>query len=193
MQIVHYPHPTLRRRSKPLKKVDPELKAIVREMFRLMYENNGIGLAANQVDLPYRLFVLNLEGTPERPDAEQVFINPVLSGAKGNEEADEGCLSIPSIYAPVRRAAKIQVQAYSLSGEEITGELDGLAARAVQHETDHLDGTLFIDRLADTVRMELRDKLEEFEVEFDSKRQVGAIPADEAIEARLAELERLRT
>ncbi len=193
MQIIHYPHPTLRHVSRPLKKVDSELRAIIREMFRLMYEHQGVGLAANQVDLPYRVFISNLEGSPDRPDAEQVFINPVLSGAKGSEEAEEGCLSIPTVYGPVRRAARIKIDAYSLSGEAISEELEGLAARVVQHETDHLDGTLFIDRISPTVKMDLKEKLDDFEVEFTSRRQQGEIADDAAIAARLAELEQLRT
>ncbi|MEX0939363.1 MAG: peptide deformylase [Pirellulales bacterium] len=193
LQIIHYPHPTLRHRSKPLKKVDSQLRVIVREMFDLMYEHQGVGLAANQVDLPYRLFVANLEADPESKETEQVFINPVLSGAKGSEEGEEGCLSIPTVYSPVRRAARIKIQAYDLSGEEITAELEGLAARVVQHETDHLDGVLFIDRVAPTVQRELRDKLQEFEIDFESKRQRKELPDDVEIADRLAELEKLRT
>jgi peptide deformylase len=193
LQIIHYPHPTLRHVSRPLKKVDSELREIVREMFHLMYEHQGIGLAANQVDLPYRLFIVNLEGSPDAPEAEQVFINPVLSGAKGAEEAEEGCLSIPTVYGPVRRAERVKIDAFNLVGDEISQELGGLAARVVQHETDHLDGTLFIDRVSPTVKMELADKLDEFELEFNSKRRHGEIPDDAAIAARLAELERLRT
>ena len=104
MEIVHYPHPTLRHQSKPVRRVDTELREIVREMFRLMYEAEGVGLAANQVDLPLRLFVVNL-GTERGEDKELVFINPVISGPKGNDEAEEGCLSIPKVYAPVRRPA----------------------------------------------------------------------------------------
>ncbi len=99
MRIIQFPHPTLRRVSKPLRRVDDELRHIVREMFDLMYEAKGIGLAANQVDLPYQLFVLNLSGDPAEPDAEQVFLNPVLSQPKGTAEAEEGCLSLPGLYA----------------------------------------------------------------------------------------------
>jgi peptide deformylase len=150
LQIIQYPHPTLRHPSKPLRKVDAELRTIVAAMFELMYEHEGVGLAANQVDLPYRLFVANVEGKREAKDAERVFINPVLSGGRGQHEDEEGCLSIPGIYAPVTRNETIRVEAYDLSGNEISGEFDGLMARILQHETDHLDGTLFIDRLGPT-------------------------------------------
>ena len=193
MKIIEYPHPTLRHVSKPLKRVDAELRAAVREMFELMYEHEGVGLAANQVDLPYRLFVMNLEGTPDSAETEMVFINPVLSGAKGSEEAEEGCLSIPGVYGPVIRAEKIEVQAYNLAGEEFLGEISGLFSRVVQHETDHLDGTLFIDRLTPTAKMAVSEELEDFELNFRSHRETGDLPDDAAIAARLAQLEKLRT
>ena len=193
LQIIHYPHPTLRHPSKPLKRVDAELCQIVAQMFELMYEQEGVGLAANQVDLPYRLFVTNVEGNPEAKELECVFINPVLSGGRGQEEDEEGCLSIPGIHAPVTRNATIRVQAYDLAGNEIAFEAEGLAARILQHETDHLDGTLFIDRLGPAQLAAVRDKLEEFELDFQSRRETGELPDPETIAARLQELERLRT
>ena len=148
LKIIEYPHPTLRHASKPLRRVDAELVEVVREMFALMYEKKGVGLAANQVDLPYRLFIANLECDPSRPDLEYVFINPVLSHRKGSTESEEGCLSLPNLYGQVKRPEKVVVQAYNLSGKEIKGELDGLFARVVQHEIDHLDGVLFIDHIS---------------------------------------------
>ena len=193
LRIIHYPHPTLRHVSKPLKRVDAELKQMVARMFELMYEHEGVGLAANQVDLPYRVFVCNPEGDPKNKEAEFVFINPVIKKGSGQHEKEEGCLSIPGVYAPVVRKEKITVQAYNLAGEEISGELDGLFARIVQHETDHLDGRLFIDRITPTQLADLSGELEEFEIDFDSKRGVGELPTDEQIAARLADLERLRT
>jgi len=193
LQIIHYPHPTLRHASKPLKRVDADLRKIIAEMFDLMYEHEGVGLAANQVDLPYRLFVANPEGKCEAEESEFVFINPVLSAGRGQEEDEEGCLSIPSIYAPVTRNTTIKIQAYDLAGNEIETEVDGLMARIVQHETDHLDGTLFIDRLGPTQLAAVRDKLEEFELVFQSRRETGELPPFEKMTARLQELERLRT
>jgi peptide deformylase len=193
LQIIHYPHPTLRHVSKPLKRVDAELKQMVAEMFELMYEHEGIGLAANQVDLPYRLFVCNPEGDRRAKDAECVFINPVILKGSGQHEREEGCLSIPGVYAPVVRKEKISVQAYNLAGEEISGELDGLFARVVQHETDHIDGRLFIDRITPTQLADLAGELEEFEIDFNSKRAVGEQPSEAQTIAHIAELERLRT
>lgn len=168
---------------------------MVREMFDLMYtkEHRGIGLAANQVDLPYRLFVINLTSDPAAKDEEFVFINPVLSHPKGSAEAEEGCLSLPGLFAQVRRPEKIRINAYNLSGEEVIYEVDDLFARAVQHETDHLDGVLFIDRLAPTAKLAIGDKLRELELDFASRREVGEIPSDDEIARRLIELEQLRT
>ena len=188
MQIVTYPHPALRHKSKPIRRVDAELKAIVRQMFDLMYEAQGVGLAANQVDLPIRLCVVNEKADPDTGE-ELVFINPVLSRPKGNEIKEEGCLSIPETYGDVMRPEKIRVEAYNLQGELFEGELSGLMGRIVQHETDHLDGVLFPDRMSETAQMKIQPALDEFEIDFESKRRTGEIPSDEAIAARLAEIE----
>ena len=193
MQIAKYPHAALRHKSKPLRKVDGELRQMVEGMLELMYEGNGIGLSANQVDLPYRMFVMNLRSDPALKVEEHVFINPVISRRKGTAEAEEGCLSLPDIWAPVRRAESILLNAYNLAGEELTCELDGLYARVVQHETDHLDGVLFIDRLSAANRLDVKEAIADLQREFDGNRGRGMIPADDQIAARLAELEGLRT
>ncbi len=193
MEIIHWPHPTLLRVSKPLKRVDAELKEMVREMFALMYANRGVGLAANQVDLPYRLFVVNESGDGKQPDKEMVFINPVLTRPKGTAEDEEGCLSLPGLYAPVRRPDQVHVNAYSLAGEELNFVATGHFARILQHENDHLDGILFIDRLAPTLQLEVREELEGFANEFQQLRERGEIPGDAAITERWNALEAART
>jgi len=193
VQIIKYPHPTLRHKSKPLRRVDGELKKIVRQMLDLMYEQKGIGLAANQVDLPYRLLVFNVTGDPAARDEEYVFINPVITERKGSAEDREGCLSFPELYAPVIRSEKVAVNAYSLSGEELSYQLDGLYARVVQHEADHLDGILFVDRLSPANELAVKEDLAVLEREFNTYRQRGRIPDDDQIAARLAELEAART
>jgi peptide deformylase len=192
LRIVKYPHPALRHKSKPLAQVDGELKNIIRGMFDLMYEQKGIGLAANQVNLPYRLFILNLEGDPTKAP-EHVFLNPRILQRSGTVEADEGCLSFPEIYAPVKRAEKIVLSAYDLAGQEVQYDLDGLFARAAQHEHDHLDGVLFIDRLSPSAMLSIKQDLSDLDLEFQGDRQRGTIPADREIAQRLAELEGLRT
>jgi peptide deformylase len=192
MKVIRYPHPTLRHLSKPLKRIDAELHEIVRRMFELMYEHRGVGLAANQVDLPYRLFIVNLAGKSGEGE-ERVFINPVLTRPRGLAEAEEGCLSLPELYAQVKRAEKITLDAFDLQGQSVKLELDGLFARVAQHETDHIDGKLFIDRLSTTGELQVRNALRRFEEDFVARRGHGEIPADAEIAARLAELEKLRT
>jgi peptide deformylase len=192
LRIVKYPHPALRHKSRPLRRVDGELKKIVREMFDLMYEHKGIGLSANQVDLPYRMFVLNLESDPTK-GVEHVFLNPVIARRSGTAEAEEGCLSFPEIYAPVKRSEKIVISAYNAEGEEVNCELDGLFARGAQHEYDHLDGILFIDRLSPAALLSIKQALLDLELEFQGDRQRGVIPDDRQITTRLTELEQLRT
>ena len=158
LEIIHYPHPTLRHVSKPLKRVDAELREMIAQMFLLMYEHEGVGLAANQVDLPYRLFVANPTGDPEQRGEEWVFINPVLSKGKGQQEGEEGCLSIPGVNAPVVRKQSIHVEAYDLSGNEIVADAEGFMARILQHEVDHLDGRLFVDRLGPAQSADVRPR-----------------------------------
>jgi peptide deformylase len=193
LQIIQYPHPTLRHKAKPLRRVDAELHGLIREMFDLMYEAKGIGLAATQVDLPYRLFVLNLLADPDAKAEERVFINPVITFRKGMAEAEEGCLSLPGLYADVKRPELVKVNAYNLAGEEVSLEIDDLFARAVQHEIDHLDGVLFTDRLTPTAVAATRERMFDFENEFLGRRERGEIPDDATIARRLAELEKLRT
>jgi peptide deformylase len=193
VRIVKFPHPTLRRKAKPLRRVDAELKLLVGQMFDLMYEHKGLGLSANQVDLPYRLFVLDLSSEPAENDQQYVFINPTISKRSGSAEAEEGCLSFPEIYAPVRRSEKITISAYNLAGEEINYEVDGLFARAAQHEYDHLEGVLFIDRLTPSALLSVKQALLDLEREFLGDRERGLIPDDQQIASRLAELEALRT
>ena len=189
MQIIKYPHPTLRHKSKPLSKVDAWLKRTVAEMLEQMYADNGVGLAANQVDLPYRLAVMNVKSDPKASDEEIVLINPIITRRSGTAEAEEGCLSLPEVWAPVRRAEKIELVAYNLAGQECKFQLDGLYARAAQHELDHLDGVLFIDRLSPTAKPAVEDALAMLEAKFHSDRRNGLIPSDEDIFGRLEKLE----
>jgi peptide deformylase len=179
--------------SKPLKRVDKELRGMIAEMFDLMYEHEGVGLAANQVDLPYRLFVMNPTGDSQQPQAERVFINPVLSGGKGRADREEGCLSLPGVHAPVTRHTKIRIAGFDASGNEVVADLEGFDARVVQHEVDHLDGTMFTDRLSPTELADIRHLLDEFEIAWESQLATGEAPSDEQVAARLAALEMLRT
>ncbi len=183
MKIINYPHPTLRYVSKPIRRIDAEFREMIREMFLLMYQARGIGLAANQVDLPLRFFICNLAGNPDEGE-EMVFINPVLSRPKGQAEQEEGCLSLPGLYAPVKRPEAIHFEAHALDGALMSGTLEGMMARVVQHEVDHLNGVLFVDRLTTTVELNVQPALEEFELEFQSRRHCGEIPSDAEIAKR---------
>ncbi|MBS0261308.1 MAG: peptide deformylase [Planctomycetes bacterium] len=188
MQIVQYPHPALRFKSVPIQEISLELRDIVRQMFELMYAAEGIGLAANQVALPYRLFILNLTGNKEEADQEHVFINPEIVKRKGTQEAEEGCLSFPKLYGKVRRAEEIVVEAFDLDGQGFELTVDDLASRAIQHETDHLDGRLFIDRLSEADQREVQPKVKDFETLFRRQQELGVIGTDQQLEAELRRL-----
>jgi peptide deformylase len=188
LSLVEYPHPALLRPTKPLVRIDEAVCDAVERMFDIMYEAEGIGLAANQVALPYRLFVVNTTG--RRGDGEElVFINPVLSRPRGTAVQEEGCLSLPGLRALVRRPERIVVEAWSLDGEAIRLDIDGLLARVVQHEFDHLEGKLFTDRLPDTAAIEARRALETFREVFVGQQSRGELPGDVEIVARLDRLE----
>lgn len=181
LRIVPYPHPALRYESRPVTQIDDELRGWVREMFDLMYAARGIGLAANQVALPYRFFVMNLTADPEKKEEEQVFINPEIVKRHSSIEHEEGCLSFPGLYANVRRAKKIKIRAFDLQGNEIEAEADDLFGRAFQHETDHLSGRLFIDALGPLAQHTVKGKLREFEKSFREAQAAGEYPSDEEI------------
>ncbi|MGE0374122.1 MAG: peptide deformylase [Planctomycetaceae bacterium] len=185
MQIVQYPHPSLRWKSSDVARIDAELREIVQAMFDLMYAAKGIGLAANQVALPLRLFIMNPSGDPAELDSEFVFINPEIIGRKGSALGEEGCLSLPDLYADVRRPEQITVEAYDLEGQGFEMTLDDLPARVVQHELDHVDGVLFIDRVSDSIQREIAPQLADFEAIFRRQQETGKIPSDAALRADL--------
>jgi peptide deformylase len=185
LEIIKFPHPALRYSSRPVTEIDDGLRATVRAMFDLMYAAKGIGLAANQVAIPFRFFVLNLTADPDQPDKELVFINPVIVKRHSSVEDEEGCLSLPGLYAKVRRARKIRVSAYDLHGNLVEHEADELFSRALQHETDHLAGKLFIDYLEPAVRHSVADKIRTFELAYRQAQSEGTILPDDDLIRRL--------
>ncbi|MDR3639186.1 MAG: peptide deformylase [Isosphaeraceae bacterium] len=185
LRILPYPHPALRYESRPVIQIDDELRGFVREMFDLMYAARGVGLAANQVGLPYRFFILNLTADPEKKEEEQVFINPEIVKRHASVENEEGCLSFPGLYTNVRRAKKIKFQAFDLQGNILQKEADDLFGRAFQHETDHLSGRLFIDTLGPLAQHSVKPKLREFEKSFRAAQAAGEYPSDEDIVRQL--------
>lgn len=188
MRIVPYCHPALRYQSRPVTQIDDRLRASIREMFELMYDSRGIGLAANQVALPFRFFILNLTADPERTDQEQVFLNPEIVKRHGSLEEEEGCLSFPGVYAKVHRARKVKVRAFDLLGNPIELEAEDLLSRALQHEADHLSGKLFIDYLAPTARNAIALKIRDIENGFRQAQAIGEYPSDEEISRQLDEI-----
>ena len=189
MEIVRYPHPALRWKAKPIQQITPQLRSLISEMFELMYEARGIGLAANQVALPYRVFIVNPTGDPSEKDQEHVFLNPEILKRKGSVEGEEGCLSLPDLYGPVPRADEIVVSAFDLNGQEFEMTLKELPSRVVQHENDHLDGVLFIDRVSESSLRDLLPYLEDLEQQFRRDQKSGSIPENEVLENRLKSLE----
>jgi peptide deformylase len=190
VQIITYPHPILRYQCKPVQKIDQGLRNIIDQMFEEMYNGDGVGLAANQVCLPYRLFVLNTSGDRTKTENEYVFINPIIMKKRGSAESEEGCLSFPEIHAPVVRPAEVVIQGVSADGQIQEFHWNGFAAKAVQHETDHLNGITFIDRLSSTLLLDIRESLYELELEFDTNRRLKLIPSDEEIATYIEEMER---
>ena len=146
MKIVHYPHPALRHKAKPLTTIDKEVRLIAGRMLELMYAAKGLGLAANQVAYPYQLIVIN--PTPDDPERKQemVLINPVILDHRGSIEGEEGCLSFMAVTVAVRRPVAVRVEAFDLEGRELTIDAEGGLASLMQHEIDHLDGILTLDR-----------------------------------------------
>ncbi|MFM7281734.1 MAG: peptide deformylase [Planctomycetia bacterium] len=140
-----YPAPVLRKPAEPVTAFDEELAEIVRAMFERMEKSNGVGLAAPQVGLRKRILILNHSGDPRD---NLVLINPELISRSGPQiYFDEGCLSFPGIYVEVRRPERVRVRALDTSGKPFEGEYDGLISRIIQHEYDHLEGILLVDRM----------------------------------------------
>lgn len=188
LELVEYSHPALLRRAKPLLRIDESIRDAVEQMFDIMYDAQGVGLAANQVALPYRMFVINVTADPNAGE-ELVFLNPSLSRPRGTAIQEEGCLSLPGLRADVRRPERVVIDAWGLDGQPIHAELDGFLARVVQHEFDHLEGRLFTDRLPEAATLEVKRELELFEEMFAGKQSRGELPDNDALLARLDQLE----
>lgn len=178
MKIVHYPHPALRYHTKPLTSIDKQVRIQAGEMLELMYEARGLGLAATQVALPYQMLVMNPTGDVEQRELESVCINPVIVERKGSVEGEEGCLSFPGLFQKVRRARSIKVHAYNLQGEAVEIDAVELVSRVLQHEIDHLQGVLFIDKMGSLAKLASRGALKEFERNYRKAQERGEIPSD---------------
>lgn len=161
LKIVQYPDPRLKRASKPVTQFDDRLRSLVARMIELMHESKGVGLAAPQVGENLRVFVVN---PSQEPGDDRVYINPELSEASRVEDcAEEGCLSLPGINAEIARATAVRIDAFDLEGKPFNDEQGGYIARIWQHEFDHLNGTLIIDRMGMLAKLAARKTLKELE------------------------------
>lgn len=179
MKIVKYPHPALRAAARPVLAVDADVQKAAGEMLELMYKSEGLGLAAPQVTLGYQMIVMNFAGEIDRPDLELVALNPEIVESKGGLVNDrEGCLSFPGLYQNVRRHKTVLVRWYNLKSELCEGTFHDLAARVWQHEIDHLDGKLFIDKMGSLGLSRSQRDLDKFIADFEKDKKKGDLPPD---------------
>lgn len=157
LTVLHYPDERLRTVASPVAEVNDEIRQLVKNMLETMYDENGIGLAATQVNVHKRVVVIDLSEDRNQP---MVFINPEITEKSGDTSYEEGCLSVPQSYAKVERAASVHVKAQNEQGEWFELDADGLLAICLQHELDHLVGKLFIDHLSPLKRDRIKKKLE---------------------------------
>lgn len=172
-KIVRYPTPVLRAKCRPVTEITPELRTLAADMLETMREANGVGLAAPQVAVDVQLAVIDVSHNPDcitfmRIDGQEVemvkhmpvvLMNPQLDLGKDKEIGEEGCLSFPRLRADIRRSSEVKVTFMNLEGKTVTVETDGLLARAFQHEIDHLNGILFIDRMNAVAKVGMKRKL----------------------------------
>jgi peptide deformylase len=155
LKVRRYGDPVLRVKAKPVTQITPEIRRIAADMVDTMYDEVGIGLAAPQIGIPLRLMVVS----DDEGRSARALVNPVITDGGGEVAAEEGCLSIPGIFAQVTRAEWVQLEAHDLDGNPVSLHGRGLTARVFQHELDHLDGILFIDRLDPVMRDRIKRKI----------------------------------
>jgi peptide deformylase len=155
-RITRYPAEVLAQKAEPVEEIDDNIRLLVRKMTEIMIERKGIGLAAPQAGVPLRLFIISLDGTAENV---RVYVNPTVTpeGALGSNE--EGCLSVPGVFTKIRRYKKCKVTATDLDGNQFTEQAEGLYARVLQHEYDHIEGMTIVNRMTQTARIAHRRQL----------------------------------
>lgn len=157
LEVLRFPDERLRTVAKPVEAFDDALQTLTQDMLETMYDENGIGLAATQVNEHQRVVVIDVS---EERDQPMILVNPEIVAKDGSTVSEEGCLSVPHSYAKVDRAETVTVKAFDAKGNEFTHDADGLLAICIQHELDHLEGKLFIDYLSPLKRQRIRKKLE---------------------------------
>jgi peptide deformylase len=166
LEILEFPDPRLRTVAKAVTEFNPALQRLVQDMTETMYAESGIGLAATQVNVHLQLLVLDVS---DSRDQLKVYINPEILDQSGEQNCEEGCLSVPGVYAEVKRAENIRVRAFNVQGKSFEENLNGLHAICLQHEMDHLQGKLFVDYLSPLKRQMVRKKLEKQKKQADKK------------------------
>ena len=167
-RITHYPAEVLTKPARPVEKIDDNIRRLVEKMTEIMMKKKGIGLAAPQAGVPLRLFIISLDGTRE---AVKIYINPTVTPDGQLTEFDEGCLSAPGIFTKIRRYKKCKVTATDLDGKEFTEEGEGLYARALQHEYDHIEGMTIINRMGKTAKIAHRKQIKKLTEEHEQSRE----------------------
>ena len=157
LNILHFPDERLRTKAKPVAEVTNKHRTLISDMLETMYDAPGIGLAATQVNVHERILVIDISDEKDQPI---VLINPEILEKEGDQEFDEGCLSVPGIYETLHRAEKVRVKALNNKGENFEMRAEGLLAICIQHEIDHLEGKLFVDYLSQLKKQRIRKKLE---------------------------------
>ena len=160
--ITHYPSKVLAEPSKPVEKIDDSIRKLVDKMTDLMIELKGVGFAAPQAGVPLRMFIISIDGSRENV---RVYINPTVKGEGPIIENEEGCLSVPGVYTKIKRYGKATVAATDLDGKHFTDSGEGLYARALQHEYDHIEGVTIVNRMATVARIAHRKQLKKLEEE----------------------------
>lgn len=172
--ITRYPAPVLAKPAEPIDRIDDNIRHLADKMVDIMLENKGVGLAGPQAGIPLRIFVVSLDGTKENA---KVYINPSMVPSGDLQPAEEGCLSVPGIFSKIRRYEKCTVTATGLDGKEFTEHAEGLLARVFQHECDHLNGMLIINRISQVARIAARRRLKELrQIHKKQKNQQGDGP-----------------
>lgn len=172
-EVLVYPEPLLKQKSKPVGKIDENIRALIKDMAETMYAEDGVGLAAPQVGVLKRILVVDT--SPRQPGQKlMAFINPELVSADGRTKYTEGCLSIPGEAEEIERFAKVTVRALNEKGETFEVEAEGLLAIALQHEMDHLDGVLFVDRLSSLKRGLIRKRMLKYKSDHKHKESAEA-------------------
>lgn len=161
LQVFSYPHPILAQCAAPITHITPETHALAQDLRETMYAKEGLGLAAPQVGVSSRLIAIDVSG-PDKREHPQILINPIILSACGQTESDEGCLSVLNYRTNVQRSAQIRLQALDLDGQIVEFDADGMLAICLQHEIDHLNGMLFIDRISRLKRSLYEQKIKKW-------------------------------